>query len=45
MTSQGIRQYTTSEKYMMKTVYEIFQFIGETEMHIEQLRQKLVKHS
>ena len=27
----------------MKTIYEIFQFIGESEEHIETLRQKLVK--
>ena len=32
---KGIRQYTNSEKFMMKTIYEIFQFIGETEIHIE----------
>lgn len=28
----------------MKTIYELFQFIGEQELHIESLRQKLVKH-
>jgi hypothetical protein len=27
----------------MKTIYEIFQFVGETELHIEMLRQRLAK--
>lgn len=27
----------------MKTIYEIFQFVGETELHIETLRQRLAK--
>ena len=37
-SSKGARQYHNAEKFMMKTVYEIFQFIGETELHIETLR-------
>lgn len=28
---------------MLKTMFEIFQFIGETELHIEALRQKVCR--
>lgn len=40
---RGARQYTAAERYIMKTIYEIFQFVGETELHIETLRQRLAK--
>ena len=36
--SKGTRHYSTSERFVLKTIYEIFQFIGETELHIEKLR-------
>jgi len=39
----GIRDYTQTEKFLMRTMYEMFQFIGETEIHIEKIRQKVAK--
>lgn len=40
---RGVRAYTITEKYMMKNLYLFFQTIGESELHIERLRQNLAK--
>lgn len=39
----SVRAYSTLEKYHLKTLYQFFQTIGESELHIETLRQKLAK--
>ena len=43
LLEKGVRDYTAAEKFFMKSVYQIFQLIGESELHIEALRQKLAK--
>jgi hypothetical protein len=43
LLEKGVRDYTVAEKFFMKSVYQIFQLIGESELHIEALRQKLAK--
>ena len=35
---KGVRGYTNTEKYLLKTIYQFFQVIGESELHIENLR-------
>ena len=40
---KGVRDYTSFEKFFMKTTFQMLQLIGESEMHIESLRQKLAK--
>jgi hypothetical protein len=43
LLEKGVRDYTSLEKFFMKSVYQIFQLIGESELHIESLRQRLAK--
>lgn len=35
---KGVRGYTNTEKFLLKTMYQFFQIIGESELHIENLR-------
>ena len=42
-SEQGIRSYTFKERTLMSQVFQIFEFIGDSELHIERLRIKLAK--
>jgi hypothetical protein len=39
----SVHKYTQAELYIMRNIYLMFQTLGESELHIESLRQKLAK--
>ena len=38
LPQKGIRAYTHQERSLMRTLYELLEFVGESELHIERLR-------
>lgn len=39
----NVRLYTKTDKFLLKTIYKFFHFMGESELHVEKLRQQLAK--